>query len=68
MKALKTGKALKIIYAKNIPENMKKEVIRNSEIAKVHTEMFNGSNIELGVTCKRAHGVLVIALTKHESK
>jgi large subunit ribosomal protein L30e len=68
MKALNTGKASRIIYANNIAQTTKKEIIAHAEAAKVPTEMFNGSNTELGVKCKRAHGVLVVALTKHESK
>lgn len=64
MKLLRAGKAARIVYASNIPEKLKKELTHYSEIAKVHTEMFNGSNLELGVKCKRAHGVLMIALMK----
>jgi len=64
MKALRTHKAVKIIYAKNIPQGLEKEIKNNSEIAKVPVEMFNGSNIDLGVACKRAHIVLVMAITK----
>jgi len=64
MKALRARKAVKIVYAKNIPQELEKEIKNNSEIAKVPVEMFNGSNIDLGVTCKRAHSVLVMAITK----
>lgn len=68
MRALKTGNAKMIVYAKNIPEKLKKEIVHYSGIAKVHAEMFDGSSTGLGVVCKRAHGVLVSAITKHESK
>jgi ribosomal protein L30E len=64
MKALNSGKAARIIYANDIPEKLKAELMRNSEIAKVPAEMFPGSNMELGVRCKRAHSVLVLAIIK----
>lgn len=64
MKALNKGKAVKIVLANNIPEQLKEEITKRAQIAKVPVEMFAGSNMELGAKCKRAHSVLVMAVTK----
>ena len=64
LKFLRSGKAAKVVYANNIPDKLKKDVLYYSGLAKVSTERFSGSNLELGVKCKRAHSVLVMAIIK----
>ena len=62
IKFLKTSPAQKIIVAKNMPENLRKEIEHNSKLAGTKIEIFEGSSVELGVVCGKPFpiGVLVI--------
>jgi ribosomal protein L30E len=62
LRALRRGDVAKIIYANNVPEKLRKDILYYSEVAGAPAEMFEGSNTELGVRCKRAHSVLVLAI------
>lgn len=62
LKFLKTGKPRLIVIAKNVPEDLKKEIEYNAKIAKVKLEVFNGSSKELGTICGKPFPVSTIAI------
>ncbi len=64
VKALKLGKIGKVIFASNAPESLKKDLEYYAKLSNTELNEFKGSNKELGVKCKRAHSVLVVALLK----
>ncbi len=64
IRALRQGTAMAIVYANNIPKNMKDDINYYSKTANVHTLEFEGNSKDLGVKCKRTHGVLAAVILK----
>ncbi|MCX8179259.1 MAG: 50S ribosomal protein L30e [Candidatus Aenigmarchaeota archaeon] len=68
MKQLKTGKIKMIVFAKNLPENKKQEIIYNANLAKVEVKEFDGDNVNLGLTCGKPFSVSVLAIKERDKK
>jgi len=51
-----------IIIAKNVPENMRKEIEHNAEIAEVKVKVFNGTSKELGLICGKPFPITTITI------
>ncbi|VVB76498.1 50S ribosomal protein L30e [Candidatus Tiddalikarchaeum anstoanum] len=66
VKALKNGKAELVVIANNAPEGVKKEIENLGKVAKSEVEVFEKSNIELGATCKKPFGVMLVAVTREK--
>ncbi len=62
LKAIKLGKVKSVIFSVDAPKSLKDEIEKYSEISEIKIEEFEGNNKELGIFCKRPHGILVIAL------
>ncbi|MCS7135173.1 MAG: 50S ribosomal protein L30e [Candidatus Aenigmarchaeota archaeon] len=68
MKQLKIGKIKMIVFAKNLPENKKQEIIYNANLAKVEVKEFDGDNVNLGLTCGKPFSVSVLAIKERDKK
>ncbi|MCW1296489.1 MAG: ribosomal L7Ae/L30e/S12e/Gadd45 family protein [Candidatus Parvarchaeota archaeon] len=66
MEALKKGIVKKIIFANNCMQNVKDEIIDLARINNCEFEEFNGTNMELGILCKKPFSISVIAIIKGE--
>jgi len=64
LKEIKKGNVKKVIIASNIPSNYLDDLKRYSEISNFEIIKYKGTNMELGVLCKRAHSVLAAAIVK----
>ena len=62
IKFLKTGSPKKIVFAKNVPENLRKEIERSSKVSGAETEMYEGSSKELGVACGKPFPISVLII------
>jgi len=51
-----------VIIAKNIPDNMKKEIEHSAKISKVKVEVFDGTSKELGVVCGKPFPITTITI------
>ena len=54
----------KVLYASNIPKDMMDDLEHYAGLSEVVLQKFKGTNQELGVICKRALSILVVALLK----
>jgi large subunit ribosomal protein L30e len=68
MNALKKGLAKKIIFTKNCAKEFKNEIKELCKISNCEHEEFNGTNIELGVLCKKPFSISVLAILKGEKE
>lgn len=64
LRALKFGKVKSIVFSSDIPEKLLEEIKELTESFEVEVNKFDGHNKELGMICKRPHGILMIALLK----
>lgn len=62
LKLIKTGSPKVVVIAKNIPENMKKTIEENAKIGNVEVKTFDGSSIELGITCGKSFPVSTLVI------
>jgi large subunit ribosomal protein L30e len=62
IKFIKTGSPKLVVIAKNIPENMKKEIEYNTKISNIKLEIFDGSSKDLGIICGKPFPVSTIAI------
>lgn len=62
IKSIKLGKVKSVIISSDAPKSIKEELKKQSEISEIDIQEFEGSNKELGMFCKRPHGILIIAL------
>lgn len=62
IKILKSGKTKSVIVAKNIPDNMKKEIEHNAKVSGVQMEIFEGTSKDLGVVCGKPFSVTVLSI------
>ena len=51
-----------IVVAKNIPENMMKEIEYNTKISGVKIEIFEGTSKELGIICGKKFPISALAI------
>jgi large subunit ribosomal protein L30e len=68
MNALKKGLAKKIIFTKNCAKEFKNEIKELCKISNCEHKEFNGTNIELGVLCKKPFSISVLAILKGEKE
>lgn len=59
---IKTNKPKLIVIAKNIPENMRKEIEHNAKIFGLEVIIFEGSSRELGVICGKPFPVSTLVI------
>jgi large subunit ribosomal protein L30e len=64
IRALKQGLAETVIYANDTPKNIKDDIVYYSKLADVHAVQFEGNSKDLGVRCKRTHGVLAAVILR----
>ena len=64
MRALKQGTAHAIVYANDIPKNLRDDINYYAKTANVHAIESDGNSKDLGVRCKRTHGVLAAVVLK----
>lgn len=64
LRAIRQGNAAKIIYANNIPQKLKEDLVYYSKSAEVPAVEFPGNSKDLGVRCKRTHNTLAAVILK----
>lgn len=62
IKFIKLDEPKLVVVAKNIPENMKKEVEHNAKVSKLRMEIFEGSSKDLGVICGKPYPVSIVVI------
>lgn len=62
IKFIKINTPKLIVIAKNIPENMKKEIEHNAKMTKTRVEVFDGTSKELGVVCGKPFPIATITI------
>lgn len=65
-KALKLGNAKLVIFAANTPTDIIEDLKHYAKLSNAKIQKFEDNNNELGTKCKKAHGVLAIALIKKD--
>jgi len=59
---IKTNSPKLVVVAKNIPEDMKKEIEHNVKVSGSKLEIFNGSSKELGLACGKPFPVTTLVI------
>jgi len=62
IKFIKLDEPKMIVVAKNIPENMRKEVEHNAKVSNSKLQVFEGSSKDLGVICGKPYPVSIIVI------
>ncbi len=62
LKALKLGKVKSVVFTLDTPKNIKKEIETQAELSNSEVNEISVKNKELGMICRRPHGILMIAL------
>jgi large subunit ribosomal protein L30e len=62
IKFIKTDNPRMIVMAKNVPDNMRKEIEHNVKVGGTKLEVFEGSSKELGVICGKPFPISTITL------
>jgi len=62
IKSIKINTPKLIIIARNIPENMRKEIDHNAKISKTKIEIFDGTSKELGVICGKPFPIATLTI------
>jgi len=64
IKYLKLGKIKKVFMAKNVPEDIKKDIEYYSLLSGAEVEMLNITNEDLGAVLKKPFRVAVVSILK----
>lgn len=59
---IKSNKPRLIVVAKNIPENMRKEIEHNAKIFGLELVVFEGSSKELGIICGKPFPISTLVI------
>jgi large subunit ribosomal protein L30e len=62
IKEIKSGKPELIVIAKNIPENLRKEIEHNAKIFNLKMEVFEGSSKDLGALCGKPFPISTLVI------
>jgi large subunit ribosomal protein L30e len=66
LKILKTGKAERVIYANNLPQDKVKLLKHNAGLSKTQVEEYPDNGMELGLICGKPFSVGAIAIKGSE--
>lgn len=61
---IKSKNAELVIFASNTPEDVVQNLEKISELSNTQIKRYTGTNAELGIKLKRAHSVMVAAISK----
>ncbi|MEM5790545.1 MAG: 50S ribosomal protein L30e [Candidatus Aenigmatarchaeota archaeon] len=59
---IKSNKPKLVVMAKNVPENMRKEIEHNAKIFDLEVIVFEGSSKELGVICGKPFPISTLVI------
>ncbi len=62
MLLMKNKKCKLVVFAQNLPVELKEELENISKMTNIPIKMFNGTNKELGILCKKPFNISVIAI------
>ena len=65
LKMIKRGEVEKIFLAKNVPENIKKDIEYYQKFGNFEVEVLNYSNEEVGLLLKKPFKISVISILKN---
>jgi len=65
LKMIKRGEVEKIFLAKNVPENIKKDIEYYQKLGNFEVEVLNYSNEEVGLLLKKPFKISVISILKN---
>jgi len=65
LKMIKRGKVEKIFLAKNVPENIKKDIEYYQKLGNFEVEVLDYSNEEVGLLLKKPFKISVISILKN---
>jgi len=65
LKMIKRGEVEKIFLAKNVPENIKKDIEYYQKFGNFEVEVLNYSNEEVGLLLKKTFKISVISILKN---
>jgi len=65
LKMIKRGKVEKIFLAKNVPENIRKDIDYYQKLENFEVEVLNYSNEEVGLLLKKPFKISVISILKN---
>ena len=54
----------KVIFAKNCPQAIRRDIMNLCDTFNVEYEYFDGTNMELGTFCGRPHSISVLGILK----
>jgi large subunit ribosomal protein L30e len=64
MKEIKSGNPELIVIAKNIPENLRKEIEHNVKTFNLKMEIFDGSSKDLGTLCGKPFPISTLVIKR----
>jgi large subunit ribosomal protein L30e len=62
IKFIKLNTPKLIVLARNIPENMRKDIEHNARVGNMKIEVFDGNSKELGVVCGKPFPVTTLVI------
>ncbi|MCG2867851.1 MAG: ribosomal L7Ae/L30e/S12e/Gadd45 family protein [Candidatus Nanopusillus acidilobi] len=65
LKKIKRGEVEKVFLAKNVPENIKKDIEYYQKLGNFEVEVLNYSNEEVGLLLKKPFKISVISILKN---
>ncbi|MGC9132977.1 MAG: ribosomal L7Ae/L30e/S12e/Gadd45 family protein [Nanopusillaceae archaeon] len=65
IKMIKNGKVEKVFLAKNIPEDIKNDILYYSKIGNFEVEILNYTNEEIGLLLKKPFKISVVSILKN---
>ncbi|MBU5575105.1 MAG: ribosomal L7Ae/L30e/S12e/Gadd45 family protein [Candidatus Aenigmatarchaeota archaeon] len=64
LKGIKNGKIEYVIYAKNCPDKIKNDLIRNAKLSNIQVEEFQGTGKQLGIFVAKPFAIAVLGIKK----
>lgn len=64
IKFLKTSSPKMVVVAKNIPDEMRKEIEHNAKLSKAPVKVFNNTSKELGLACGKSFPITTITIKR----
>lgn len=65
LKMIKNGKVEKVFLAKNVPEDIKNDILYYSKIGNFEVEILNYTNEEIGLLLKKPFKISVVSILKN---
>ena len=62
--AARNGRVVTIIYASNVPQNIRSDIRHCNDVSGISVQEFGGNSLELGELCGKPFSTLIVGIIK----